>query len=396
LLIYGAFIIPILCTIYLLCFHRKDTKWWEILILFAVCAIAIPIAKYTAQSVMTRDLEWWGNNTVRAVHDEPYDYMSTCTRTVSCGKNCTTTQTYSCVKRVSRACWLESSYGKGVRVSYSKYKELAGRWGGKEVFKDMNRSYHSYDGDRYTIPWDKSPVHAEPLVSEHTWTNKVQASSDVHNFREFTKEEAAEAGLYEYPEFWGGGYEMITILDKGKSHVNTDHGKYWRYLNGKLGPIKKVRMWVVIFRGKSLETARMQENYWKGGNKNEFTFCIGVDKENQVQWGHVISWTERSKIKIEARNYIAEMGKLDLMKLAKWAEKAIPAGFVKPDYEEKFDYLTVNPSGTAVGISWFVILLINIGVCVWVVKNAHHDHGRRISKGIGIKPTRRNIRRRNR
>lgn len=375
MLLYFAFIIPILCTIYLLSFHRKDTKWWEILVLFAVVAVAVPVAKFTAQSMQTRDKEWWGNNTVQAVHEEPYDYMSTCYRTVSCGKDCTTTVSYPCVESVSRRTWLQDESGNTTRVSYSKYKELVSRWGGasNEKFVDMNRRYHSYDGDKYIIPWNKRPILAEPLVSQHTWTNKVQASSDVHNYREFTKEEAVAAGLYEYPEFWSGGYELLTILDRGKSHYNTAYGRYWRYLNGKLGPMKKVRLWVVIFRGKSLETARMQEDYWKGGNKNEFIFVIGVDKANQVQWGHIISWTERQKVKIEARNYIAEMDKLDLMKLAKWAEIAIPAGFVKPDFTEKFDYLTINPSGAAIVISFIVILFINIGVCIWIVKNAHHD-----------------------
>lgn len=373
MMIYGAFAIPIICTIYLLMFHRKDTKWWEILVLFGVCAIAIPAAKFTAQAVQTRDTEWWGNLGTKVVHNEPYDYMSTCTRTVSCGKDCTTIESYPCVQRVSRSCYLNDRRGKGTYISYSKYKELRNRWGTKEKFIDMKRNYHSYDGDRYTADWNKNPILAEPITTEHTWENRVQASSDVFNFPEVTKEQIEQYGLYEYPML--SGYIQVAILDHKKTHATKPYGYYWRYLNGDLGPKRFLRMWVLIFRGKSEEAGRLQEALLKGGNKNEFIYCIGVNKAEEVEWCHIISWTERQKLKIEARNYVAEMGKLDLMKLAKWTEKEVGKRYIKPEFTDKFSYLTVNPSGTAVAISYFIILLINIGVCFWVVKNSHHDHG---------------------
>ncbi len=374
-MIYGAFIIPVLATILLLVFYRKDTKWWEIAVPFIACAIIVPIAIVTAKGFKTRDIGWKGNITKEAVHDEPYDYMSTCYRTVSCGKNCTTTVSYPCVQQVSRACWLQTKWGGNQHISYAKYNELLGRWGGtaKQKFKDMNRSYHSYDGDRYIMPWNGSKMLAESIVSQYTWKNKVQASDDVHNFREITPEDAKKFKLYDYPKL--SGYEQVTILDKGKNHSKKPWGFYWRYVNGEVGALKNARFWVLIFRGKSLETARLQEDYWKGGNENEFIYMIGVDKDDNVTWAHITSWTERTQFKIEARNYASTMGKLDLMALAKWTEENARKQYVALDFQKKFDYLTVQPSGTSVVISYLIVLLITMGICVWAVKNSYHDHG---------------------
>jgi hypothetical protein len=256
-------------------------------------------------------------------------------------------------------------------ISYAKYKELAKRWGGKETFIDMHRDYNSQDGDRYTIDWPKDPLVAEAIVTEHSYKNKVAASSDVFNFPEVSKEDFEHYGLYDYPML--AGYEQITILDHNKTHVNKPYSRYWRYINGKLGPIKEVRIWVLIFRNQPLQAGHLQEGYWKGGNKNEFIICIGVDDDENVKWSHIISWTEAQTIKVETRDYVANMGKLDLMALAKWSEKEVLTKFKRPPYEENFSYLEIKPSGTAILISVVVVLFANLGMAVWVVKNQFYD-----------------------
>ncbi|MFW9871599.1 MAG: hypothetical protein ACFFG0_00700 [Candidatus Thorarchaeota archaeon] len=369
-MIWFSLIIPILIIIYLLIYHRKAIKWWEILAQFAVCLIVIAICITTVGYLQTKDTEWWGNLGMKAIHDEPYDYMSICTRTVSCGKDCTTLESYPCVESVSRHCWLRKDNGKNMHISYAKYKELVNRWGGKEKFIDMHRDYYSYDGDRYVINWNLNPLTSESIVTEHSYENKVAASSDVFNFPEVSKEDKEHYGLYDYPIL--SGYEQVTILDHEKNHVNKSYSKYWRFLNGKLGPSKQVRLWVLIFRNQPLQAGHLQEAYWKGGNKNEFVYCIGVDKNENIKWGHIISWTESQVLKIEARDFVSNMGKLDLQVLAEWTDKEISSKFIRKPFKD-FNYLQVKPSGLSIVLSYIVILIVNIGMALWIVKNNFYD-----------------------
>lgn len=55
--------------------------------------------------------------------------------------------------------------------------------------------------------------------------------------------------------------------------------------------------WILVWAGQTLDVAYAQENYWKGGNKNELVVCIGVDDRNAIQWGHVFSWSESEMLK---------------------------------------------------------------------------------------------------
>lgn len=166
-----------------------------------------------------------------------------------------------------------------------------------------------------------------------------------------------------------------------------DHNKnwaadlYWRYLNADLGPKKKLRMWVLIFKNQPQTAASMQEALWKGSNKNEFIFCIGVDNNLNITWGKIITWSESQELKINARNFIGTKMKVlsedSLMELGKWSMDNLGTKFVKVDWDQ-FDYLTVQPTMGAIITSYIITLIVCIGVCWWVVKNQFHDRSQRI------------------
>lgn len=378
--IYGTFVITALTIAILLMFFRKETKWWELLIPIAVSVVVVLGSLFLAEYVAVTDTEYWGHLGATAVHEEPYSYMSTCVETYPCGSDSKgniqyCTRTYPCEQYVSRSCYLKfKRYDKSIRISFAKYKQLDQRWkhngyNFKQVHSDLhNRPHH---GGRHIVRWDGKWETAEPIVQTHRYENRVQASDSSFNFPDVDLEDIKNYGLYEYPEV-PGGYEMVAVLDHGKSW-KVD--KYFRYLNGKLGPERRVRLWVAVFRDKPLLAAKLQEAYWKGSNKNEFVFCIGTDKEGKVTWGHIISWSEVHALKIEARNYISEMGELNeesMTKLAKWAETNVGSRFIKKDFRD-FDHLRVTPPTYMIVISYILVLLANVGIAIFVVKNSYHD-----------------------
>jgi hypothetical protein len=317
--------------------------------------------------------------------------MSTCTRSYSCGtsKNPRTcTETYPCVENVSRNCSIvyptRSDDGSGdeiefesYRISYAKYKQLDQRWKNNgHKFKQKHRDYYNrkHHGGQHRVYWDKNWKTAEPLVFEYSYENRIQASDSVFNFPEVTEEDVALYGLYQYPDV-SAGYEAVTIMDQNK---NWAADLYWRYLNGQLGPKKKLRVWILIFKNQPKTAAQTQEALWKGSNKNEFVFCIGTDSNYNITWGHIFTWSESHELKIKARNFVSTNMKVvsddTLLALGKWSETNLMT-FVKKDWND-FDYLEVKPSMTAIVITYVITLLISLGVGLWVVKNKFHDRGK--------------------
>jgi hypothetical protein len=256
-------------------------------------------------------------------------------------------------------------------ISYSKYKQLDLRW------KHNNHSYKLVHDDYYNRPnhggehrvyWDKKWETSEPLVEIHSYENKVQASDSVFNFPEVSKDDVVRYGLYSYPDL-SSSYETVTIMDMYK---NWTADKYFRYVNSELGPKKKLRIWVLIFKNQPQAAGQMQEALWKGGNKNEFIFCIGTDADYNITWSQIISWTEVQELKIEARNYVSTEMKVvseqSLLELAHWCVDNLGTRFVKKNWDD-FNYLTVQPSMTAIIISYLVTLIICTGYAIWAVKN---------------------------
>jgi len=132
-------------------------------------------------------------------------------------------------------------------------------------------------------------------------------------------------------------------------------------------------MFILQFGPEStLETGLAQESYWKGGNKNEFILAIGTDRSGKVTWAHVISWTEVDRLKIDVREFALNQGTLDLLDLSQYMVEEVNERFVRKSFAE-FSYLTVEPPGWAVALSYVLTLLVNLGLSVWIIHNHHEE-----------------------
>lgn len=377
-------------------FHRKDVKWWEFLIIYGVAIICIVVTKYASESAQVYDTEYHGHLSHGVIMEEPYSYEDTCSRSVACGtdskgntKYCT--EYYTCIQDVSRKCYMfypaRTDGGSGdelkyetYRISYSKYKQLTNRWKNHgHKFKQVRRDYYNRKnhGGKHWVYWDKKWQTSEPMVIEHSYENKVQASDSVFNFPSVSEDDITRYALYRYPDL-SSGYESVTIMDHTKSWAAAD--RHFRYVNGVVGPKRKLRIWVLIFKNQPQTAAFMQRALWKGSNKNEFVYCIGTDSNYNITWSEIMTWSESHDLKIEARNFVSTEMKTvsegSLLELSRWSVANLGNRFVKKDWDE-FNYLTVEPTMTAIIIAYVITLLAGIGVAIYVVKNQFHDRNNR-------------------
>lgn len=384
MIIWLAILVPVITAFVLYFLFRHKMAWWEYAVPFGASIILILIMKFSTELSQTADTEFWGEPLNQAIHSQAWDeevpcrHPIYCTRTVGSGKNAHT-ETYVCghvhsydVDYHPEYWEITTATGNSARVSQSEYIRLTKKWA-NERFVDKHRDYHSIDGDWYVTDCPNIDEKLECFVTSHYYENRVQASHSVFNYPEVDEKDITFYGLYDYPQITDG-YKQRGILGNGDTTQRTAENKM-QILNARLGPTKEVKVFILIFRNKSDDVAYHQECLWKGGNKNEFVVCIGVDDACNVKWCRPFSFTEVQETKIETRNYVQEMGKLNLSKVVDFLHLELKQKFKRKNFED-FSYLTVEPKTWQVILTFVLTLIINLGVSFWVIKNEFEEEGK--------------------
>lgn len=370
MIIWFSLTIPILFAIgIILLFHRK-VIWWEILIPLLISVLLTTIFKVTAGSSKVKDIEFWGNYVVTVCNYEDWnEYIhKTCEDCTTDEDGNTTCTTYDCsyVDYHPEYYTMILNSGKEITIKRKEYLRLKKKFGNNH-FVELNRNYHTDDGDLWKSTYDESYEKFEFIATKHTYKNKVQASDDVFNFPDVDTANISFYELYRYPEI-KNFYKLPAIIGPEKYSQGYGLIKKFDWVNGKLGMNKQLRVWVLIYENKPYRAGQLQEALWKRGNKNEFIISIGLDKDGNVQWCYPFSWTEVEILKIETRNFVRDMEKLDLSKLADFLYKELNEKFVRKPFAD-FDYLTVEPPLWSVIVTFGVVFLVNLLLSFWIVKN---------------------------
>lgn len=343
----------------------------EVVIPILVALILIPIVKFGIEKGLVTDTEYWGAYATKIEYIEEWDeYVhKTCTRTSTNSEGKTTTKTYDCsyVDNHPPKWIMYGSCGETISISSEHYAMLKSRWS-NEKFVEMNRDFHRIDGDAYESFFNGNDSDMEPIVTTHSWTNKVQASSSVFKPKVFTQSELSSFGVHNYPKPDGYG-RMNSILGDGIDYALAVN--YLNIQNAKWGSGMKVRMWLLTFPDQPLEAAIAQEAHWLKGNKNDLVLCLGTSATGKgFNWAYVFSWTPNEALPVSIRDNVMKLKSQSLLEASKvLVGEAIGKGlWRKRDFKE-FDYLSVE---TPIGIlitCYVVMFIVSIGYSIWAVVN---------------------------
>lgn len=360
-------------------YHHRITLW-EAGLMLGVPVLCVGLAKLVVETAQTSDTEFWGGWVTQAEYFEDWDERVSCRHEIPCSH-----PEYSTDEKGHRyqsgyihsndGHWhaydvdyhpekwsIDGSNGEGFSIDRGTFERLAAQFGNR-VFRDLNRSYHSNDGDKYVATWKGEPERLEPVTTDHRYENRVQASSSIFNFPEI--KDPGSLGLYDYPAIAGHSQRCV-LGNAGPSSVEGE--RKLQYLNATLGSSKQFRVFVLAFHDRTMQVAFDQEAYWKRGNKNELVVCVGLDKDASAQWAYVFSWSESEALKIEARDFLMGQKTLDLVAFAEWLGPVVREKWVRKDFKD-FSYLTVEPPTWAVVTTFFVTLAVSAGVAFWAVMN---------------------------
>lgn len=361
------FLIPIVTAGILAFKFREKTALWEYAVVLVPSLLLFFALKYSFVYISSLDKEYLSDLVSKITYYEDWDetVMVTHTRTVSCGKGKTRTETYVVPERRyhPKRYVYETVTGETNDVSEDEYKLICYKLNMPAVFKNMHRSYRSKDGDAYVTSWNRTRENSYPVTWTHLYKNKVKASSySIFKYGNMSEEEIKENKLFDYPEIKNNDQNPIL----GFNATDTDIDAV-RYLNGYRGPKNQIHVFILCFNNPSLEVAEMQKAYWQGGNKNEFVVCLGV-KNNKVIWCNPFSWSDEPMLEVKTRDYFIKHPGINFKDYAEWLDTQIDKNWHRKEFND-FNYLSIELS-----IGWYIAILIiilcyNVGISYWVITN---------------------------
>lgn len=378
-MIWFALLIPVIAIAVVARKFSKKIAVWEYAVLFLVPAICIVIAKVSSTWSQTADKEYWNTYGTKAVYEERWDEEVSCSHPRYETEYYTDSEGRSQSRQVQNGYehmydvdshppkwYLKDNMGGRYGISQNYFEQICKLWAMRQ-FKDMHRDYHSYDGDAYISNYDKIFEHTIPLCKIHRYKNKVQCSKSVFNFEEVNEEMKAQYQLYDYPKenLWG-----FNPIMGGKNSEAVARMQKYNALNGSRS---QLHMMVLVFKDQPIEAGFFQEAYWKGGNKNEFILCIGVNGDD-IRWTKVISWTDEQTLKIKIAREIKEMKKLDMLQVVDYIGTNVPQGFIRKEFAD-FDYIAIRPTNGAILITFIITFIMTVGIGIFVVMNGQDFGG---------------------
>jgi hypothetical protein len=372
-----ALVIPVIFSLILLVFFKHKTVWWEPLPAFILALVMILSFKGCSEYNLTKDEEFHNGYITQAWYYQDWsEWISqTCTESYPCGTDSdgnTTycTRVYDCsYEDYNPEYWqVVNNIGESWRVSKSEYLRLVKKFN-NQTFKDMNRPYCcGNDGDAYYTIFPGSDSLLEFTVTSHYYKNKVKASNSVFKFKDISKSEADSLDLFEYPPIYDKWKQKHLL---GLNNKKLEHKL--NVLNAKLGSKKEVKVFLMI-TNKDKEFGDLQEQYWKGGNKNEFNIILGLDKSGKLNWSKIITWSESTELKILVRNWIeSKKGKnINLYELVDYLYDNIEEKFVRKPFSD-FEYLKVEMTSNQIKWLFFVTIIISLGLSIWIVINEFEE-----------------------
>lgn len=392
MMLWFALIVPVLTIISLLIFFRHQVAWWEPLVNFGPTALIILICKLTGEASQTHDSEWLTFPVSQIEHHEKYvreweEYVPEVSHTDDKGKTVVDVPAHWETRtEYHPEAWWKITQNGDYEVSHQEYNRIRDYWGGERFAlprhpdqrhswscpKGINCNCSDGRGGVYTTVWPNQFEKLEEIASIHGWTNRMQASkTSVFRFPEVPKDR--QAVLYERPRP-DDTYRAVSIIGPGFDYQADRQLARWNAVVGPRpsdGYKQACKIWILLYKGHDMSVAIDQESLWKGGKKNEFTVCIGLDDKNCAKWSYIISWTEAEELKVKVRDHIVKeyySKPIDLMQVVNYVGQACLTDYTRK-HGHDWDYLTVEAPTWAYWVCWVITILSNIGLAFVVVNN---------------------------
>lgn len=370
-------------------FHNYDL-WWMYLIMVLVSE---PILWLIMRRV-SRTKEYLSGYALNVQHHEPWVEKVVRTETYTDNRGNTRTRTVVDYHHHPDVWVMPLNTGAGTYISPDVYNHYRTKWGTTEHW--INPPHHNCvsGGGGQLYEWNGVYEDAATHTYKGLYVNYVVNSNSIFRKEKLRKDDIENYGLIDYPKIERLYLEQEVVLRSPKLpewvQFSPKSQRAFQLINAFAGNKHQIHIFVLVFdAAQGIATALKQQAYWKGGNKNEFVVCLGVDfsqidpqkkaSENPqpvVKWCKAFSWCDAPRLESATVSYFIENKELHLLAFAEWLRGHI--GLWKRKEFKDFKYLGVRLSAGRKAIVATVTILfciiITVITCAVAINNRRYDY----------------------
>ena len=211
----------------------------------------------------------------------------------------------------------------------------------------------------------------EPVVFQHMFSNYVKADPGSVLLRRNVK---APKGLElpQYPNKTWDYYKTNRFLQVGRADPNAArYNDLLMSANGDLGPSKQANVIIMEVNSADPSYEYYVEQEWLRGKKNDVIVILGITQHPKIDWVAIVSWTTSAELKVELRDALMELGRVDDPdKLVGIIKEQVTQKFQRRHFKD-FEYMmaSVQPGPVATIILMILGLLTCGGLTIYFYRN---------------------------
>jgi hypothetical protein len=267
----------------------------------ASALVVISMVLLISECSMDHDKETLSGRVTKACHTPEWHArwteLETYTTTDSKGRTRSHTRLVTKTRTYSPRWWVETTVGD-FDIPQNSFKHIGDKHG---IVTSLGyRPNFDYgDVNDYTSYVKDDPEFCDyPVTTVSSWRNPIKNAKSLYSFREISEEEAQKEGLYEYPI-------EHTLFNSSRLLGNPNVSIWnWDKMNSALGSRKKVNL--ILVKIDSFDKAKLLQNYWKNGKKNDIVICYNNTGNQPPDWCFVFGWSKSELVKLNLQTLLLD------------------------------------------------------------------------------------------
>jgi len=349
---YLILLVPVIVALIVRLKFKMTITWAETAAQIGIVSLVLGLVWLAGSWSQTHDTEIW-NGEVTSKHRDHGTYIESyqCNcRSVSCGKDCSTTVCQTCFRTHYTVDWyLKSTIGK-IRLQY---------------FDRTSRSvYKKPDPGIYTAAYV-----GEPCSTENGYTNYIKAVPDsLFNMADTSGFEHFASLIPSYPTVYGKYHvDHVITMGMGSKLAIREWNDYLSEKTKKLGPARQANVIFIIANTADQTYRHALETAWLGGKKNDVIVIAGVTNYPTIDWVDTITLGQNAGnglMTVKIRDELTALGSIeDHVAVIDTIDSTIMKHFDRKPMAD-FEYLKddIQPATWVVITAFILAFLLSAGL----------------------------------
>lgn len=352
------YILPVVTAVVLFFYYPDTDGWWEYPVMVAVCELLL----YLCINRAGKTKEYLSGFATNVQHHNPWVERQEYEETYTDSKGETKTRTEVRYVKHPDEWLLELNTGKVTIIDSSVYDYYVSLWGTPMQWIDPPHVNCVSGGGGQLYVWDRVYEHALTQTYKGLYKNYVLNSNSIFRTEHVSAKSAEAFGLVEYPSFSLRFLEQDAIIVSPSLKMSVPAAAQFKLqlFNAFYWAPSQIHVFVILFAAeKGIGTALKQRSWWKGGNKNEFTICLGLEPGSMsVKWCKAFSWCDIPRMETALESWFIANPKLDFDELCMWLRNNVSL-WKRKEFKD-FKYL-----GTSLSTGRLILMgLLAVALCV--------------------------------